>query len=491
MRQVVQNVMVTMVCGFVVACDGSQSDLQMRIPKTDSGMNIVQMPEDAGFADSGESSAPTDAGAGFADANVPPISDAGQERPDAGLAGTDAGQSEPSDAGSSSPPDAGMNQPMDPGPAVLNPGWIGGPCLQDVDCAFTGGRCLLAQDGYPGGMCTQTCTQYCPDQTGPLNSVTFCIEDGPTTSDGMCVSRCDFTLSQTGCRQGYVCLPEKRMNQSSVVRDVCVPRTGIPNRPAPPFDIGEACLNDSDCERSACIDGLPGGYCTQENCHIVGCPTGSQCFRLGQEEYYACLKSCSQSSSCRQSENYQCDSQNVCWYAPPARPPCVLTGGTAACNRYASMASGDFVVVTKSSRSLTHCRGTSEINSYCIGLGGSPILDKEREGDQRTPEGVFYIPRVLPNSQYYKAFLLSYPDSADAARGLQAGLITQSEHDAIVRAQNSRTEPPQMTNLGGLIEIHGGGSANDWTWGCIAIDNSAIDALWQTIGVGDTVVVEP
>ena len=44
---------------------------------------------------------------------------------------------------------------------------------------------------------------------------------------------------------------------------------------------------------------------------------------------------------------------------------------------------------------------------------------------------------------------------------------------------------------GGLIEIHSGGSGNDWTWGCIAIENSAIDALWQTIGVGDTVVVEP
>ena len=30
------------------------------------------------------------------------------------------------------PPDAGMMQPADPGPALLNPGWIGGPCLATV-----------------------------------------------------------------------------------------------------------------------------------------------------------------------------------------------------------------------------------------------------------------------------------------------------------------------------------------------------------------------
>jgi len=180
----------------------------------------------------------------------------------------------------------------------------------------------------------------------------------------------------------------------------------------------------------------------------------------------------------------------VCWYVPPARPPCDLTGGAAACQRHNAMASTDFVVVKKSTRSLAHCRGATEVNSYCIGLGGSPILDKEQEGDQRTPEGVFYIPRVLPNSQYYKAFLISYPDNADAARGLQAGLITQSEHDAIVAAQNARREPPQQTNLGGLIEIHGQGSGSDWTWGCIAIENTGIDALWTSLGVGDTVIIE-
>jgi hypothetical protein len=437
---------------------------------------------DAGSVSIDARSDPIDAGLSF-DSTSSGFEDARAAMPDAGTQTS-------ADSGTSQPGDAGTNTPPDPGPAVLNPDWIGGPCVSNSDCPFAGGRCLPNASGYPGGMCTQTCSRFCPDQSGALNSVTFCIEDDVSTSDGMCVSRCDYTLSQTGCRQGYVCLPQKRMNENSVVRDVCVPRSGIPNRPTPPFDIGESCVNDSACERNTCIQGLPGGYCTQEACHVVGCPSGSSCFRLGQEEYYVCIKNCTNSSQCRQSEGYQCDNQNVCWHVPPQRPPCDLTGGAAACARYSAMASTEFVVVKKSTRSIAHCRGATEVNSYCVGLGGSPVLDKEQEGDQRTPEGFFYIPRLVPNSQYYKAFLISYPDNADAERGFLAGLITASERDAIIAAQAGRREPPQTTSLGGLIEIHGQGSSSDWTWGCMALDNSAIDALWRTLGVNDNVIIE-
>ncbi len=38
-------------------------------------------------------------------------------------------------------------------------------------------------------------------------------------------------------------------------------------------------------------------------------------------------------------------------------------------------------------------------------------------------------------------------------------------------------KPPQQTLLGGEILIHGGGSATDWTLGCIAMENTDIDAL--------------
>ncbi len=446
-------------------------------PPADAGLPAV----DAGLPAPDSGAGAPDAGTMLADSGAPPPVDAGTPSPDAGATSPDAG---------APPTDSGV--PVDPGPAVLNPGWIGGPCTTDADCSFTGGRCLTGASGWSGGTCTQDCTRFCPDQTGPLNSVTFCVDDGDGDSDGACLSRCDQTLSPTGCRQGYVCLPDHRMSERGTVRNVCVPRSGFPGRPTPRFDIGEACVSDGDCERATCLSGLPGGYCSQEACDVVGCPSGSRCFRLGLEDYNVCLKTCGSDAECRSGESYACDTDSTCWYSPPTRPGCDLTGGAARCAHWAPQAQGrDFVVATKASRRMTLCDGAREVQSWCMGLGSSPVLDKEREGDRRTPHGVFYIPRRLPQSQFYKAFLLSYPDSADAQRGLSQGLITRAEHDAIVAAQNARREPPQQTGLGGLIEIHGGGGTSDWTWGCLAIDNAAIDRLWTVLDVGDIIVVEP
>jgi hypothetical protein len=429
-------------------------------PSTDSG------PIDQGFVE-------IDSGTPDAGALDTGLRDTGAIFPDASVS-MDA----------STPADSG-----DPAPTVLSPGWIGGPCQSPSDCMYSNATCLTAP-GWPSGTCSLACDRLCPDQAGPLNPVTFCIDDGNGDALGACVSRCDFTLSPTGCRAGYVCLPEKRMNQSTNVRYVCVPPSGIPGRAAPAFDIGAACTSASSCNRASCLTDLPGGYCTQERCEIVGCPSGSQCFNIGgTEEYYACLKNCSASGQCRGSDGYVCDTDSTCWPAPLPPGVCNLTGGANDCAPYAAQASRDFVVVTKSLRRMTFCNGSTAVQSFCIGLGASPVLDKEREGDRRTPEGIFYIPRKINPSQFYKAFLISYPDIADAQRGLSQGLITQSEHDAIVAAQNARREPPQHTALGGLIEIHGGGAGTDWTWGCMASDNTTVDYLWTRLDVGETVVI--
>jgi hypothetical protein len=496
------------VCSLL-AC---QSTEPVEPPPDDVGDRTV--PFDAGVVAPAPDAAPTPADdaavvpdGGAPDATITPADDAAVSPdggvPDLGVVVPDGGARDGGapdvgarDGGGAPDAQPGMDaQPMRPdsgAPAVLAPGWIGGPCMQDADCAYTGGRCLLDNAGWPGGTCTQSCTRTCPDRTMPLDAVTFCIDDGNGDANGLCVSRCDDTLSPTGCRAGYVCLPEKRMSQASVVRNVCVPETGVPGRPTPAFDIGAACVNDSACNRSRCLTDLPGGYCTQEQCNIVGCPGGSTCFNLGgQEAYYACLRTCAQSSECRTAETYACDTDSTCWPTPPAPATCNLVGGSSDCAPYAATATPDFVVVTKHLRRMTLCRGATAVRSDCVALGLSPVLDKEREGDRRTPEGTFYIPRLIPNSQYYKAFLISYPDAADAARGLAAGLITQSEHNAIVAAQNARREPPQNTALGGLVEIHGSGAGADWTWGCVATENTVIDVLWAALGVGDTVVINP
>ncbi|MBI2378405.1 MAG: L,D-transpeptidase family protein [Deltaproteobacteria bacterium] len=483
---------------LALACrdeEPTESSLDAGAPRTKLDAGFA--PVDAGLADADappDAAAPTDAGMlvdtgapSFPDATTP--LDAGRPdtgRPDTGAPGTDAGF-----ADASAPVDAGR-WPDTGGPDVLNPGWIGGPCGSDSDCSFTGGICRTEAEGYPGGSCVKDCDRICPDQAGPTNSVTYCIDhQGDSTGLGQCISRCDFTLSPTGCRNGYACVPERRMNQPDSIRYVCMPTTGFPGRPEPAFDIGAACSSATDCNRGTCAS-LPGGYCTQETCNLVGCPSGSACFNIASgEESYVCLKTCSVASECRTSESYTCDSDDTCWYQPPPDGACNLTPGPNDCAPYAGASTSDFIVVTKHDRRLTLCNGSTATFSGCIGLGWAPVGDKQREGDGRTPEGNFYVARLVPNSSYYKAFLLSYPGIDDANRGYAAGLVTATERDAIIAANNNRTEPPQQTALGGLIEIHGGGGGQDWTAGCLAMDNSNIDRLWATVSNGDDVIVNP
>ncbi len=128
---------------------------------------------------------------------------------------------------------------------------------------------------------------------------------------------------------------------------------------------------------------------------------------------------------------------------------------------------------------------------YPIALAADAPGDKEREGDRRTPEGTFYVCTRNGASRFHKFLGLSYPAPDDAARGLASGLISHTEHDAILEAQRTRSCPPWKTKLGGEVGIHGGGSDRDWTLGCIALTNDAIDELWSALRLGDSVVIEP
>lgn len=149
------------------------------------------------------------------------------------------------------------------------------------------------------------------------------------------------------------------------------------------------------------------------------------------------------------------------------------------------------IVVRKSQRKLELFSGKTLVRTYKIGLGLNPIPDKQREGDRATPEGEFYIFVKNSRSAYHLSLGVSYPNIEDAERGLKDGLITQKEHDAIVRAISRKEAPPQYTALGGLIYIHGNGAGSDWTWGCVAMENEEIEELYRVIPLGAPVTIKP
>jgi murein L,D-transpeptidase YafK len=135
--------------------------------------------------------------------------------------------------------------------------------------------------------------------------------------------------------------------------------------------------------------------------------------------------------------------------------------------------------------------------TYQIALGNNPTVSKRKQGDGATPEGDYYITHKNERSRFYLSLGVSYPNIADADKGLKEGLITKDEHQAIIASIRAKTKPPQNTKLGGDIFIHGGGTGKlfglvrDWTLGCVALENDEIKELFEMIPVKTPVKIVP
>jgi murein L,D-transpeptidase YafK len=149
------------------------------------------------------------------------------------------------------------------------------------------------------------------------------------------------------------------------------------------------------------------------------------------------------------------------------------------------------ILIRKAERRLVLYGDDREIFSCRVGLGGAPEGTKTRQGDNRTPEGYYRVCTRNPRSLFHLFLGLSYPNEADARRGLAAGLISKTQHRRILEAIRARRQPPWNTALGGAIGIHGSGSSADWTLGCIALDDPDIELLWALCPMGTPVTIEP
>ncbi len=149
------------------------------------------------------------------------------------------------------------------------------------------------------------------------------------------------------------------------------------------------------------------------------------------------------------------------------------------------------IEVKKGARQLLLYSDGRVVRTYKIGLGLSPVGNKVREGDRRTPEGEFYVFVKNPKSNFYLSLGVSYPNLDHAKRGLHDGLITKAQYESIAQAIKRKVGPPQNTPLGGLIYIHGNGARSDWTWGCVALENDDIKELFDAVTVGTPVKIEP
>jgi hypothetical protein len=176
--------------------------------------------------------------------------------------------------------------------------------------------------------------------------------------------------------------------------------------------------------------------------------------------------------------------------APPEPTPPVPAPPPAACERV------ERLTVVKSERAMTaECRGGARI-VYPIALARERG-PKRRQGDQRMPEGDYRISGPPRTSRFHVFIPFDYPSRADADRGLADGLIDASTHASIARAHARRRMPPQDTPLGGALGIHGEGPRwrgdlkLNWTEGCIAVTDKAIEELARLVKPGTPLRIEP
>ena len=160
--------------------------------------------------------------------------------------------------------------------------------------------------------------------------------------------------------------------------------------------------------------------------------------------------------------------------------------------------SGLSIYVNKSAHTLSILNNGTWLKTYRAEFGDGGSGDKESAGDHKTPEGTFYVTQksvLNPEDEYLgtRWMRLSYPNIEDASRGLNRELIDPWTYDEIVTAINSGSTPPQYTELGGGVGIHGGDKpsfGSNWTWGCVGLSNKDVEDFYDFIAIGTKVSIE-
>lgn len=138
----------------------------------------------------------------------------------------------------------------------------------------------------------------------------------------------------------------------------------------------------------------------------------------------------------------------------------------------------DKILIEKKERRLSLLSRGKVLKTYQIALGGNPIGPKERQGDNKTPEGTYVIDSINKDSRYHLSLHISYPNEKDKKRAKELGV-----------------------SPGGDIMIHGikngfswAGDFHtqvDWTKGCIAVTNEEIEEIGKLAQNGTIVDIRP
>lgn len=161
-----------------------------------------------------------------------------------------------------------------------------------------------------------------------------------------------------------------------------------------------------------------------------------------------------------------------------ARPERVVLPSPTFRRRINGRLTADSIVVEKAARKMTLFHRGDSVAVFLVALGRNPVGHKERQGDGRTPEGVYRIAGHNPGSRYHLSLAVSYPSAADRAAAARRGVRTGG--NIMLHGL-----PPAFSHYGADHR------AWDWTEGCIALTDSEIREVYGAVRDGAAIQIKP
>lgn len=134
------------------------------------------------------------------------------------------------------------------------------------------------------------------------------------------------------------------------------------------------------------------------------------------------------------------------------------------------------ILIEKTARRMTIFQRDGNPRVMPIALGFAPDGDKVRQGDGKTPEGIFTVDRLNDRSSFTLSLGLNYPRSQDRDRARADGVDPGG--DIMIHGQ------PNQVAEGFKVK-------GDWTAGCIAVTNPEIRELFAHTQIGTEVEIRP
>lgn len=114
------------------------------------------------------------------------------------------------------------------------------------------------------------------------------------------------------------------------------------------------------------------------------------------------------------------------------------------------------------------------VKTYRVMLGRGGNGPKRKRGDNKVPEGKYFLDYKNSESQFYKSLHVSYPNEEDKRRAAEAGVDPGG--DIMIHGYPNRPKPLfKFLKKMGLIKLV------DWTAGCVAVDDDEMEEIFNAL----------